>query len=81
MDYERLGYWIIIGINVSIVWTFRKQFYALYLDSGVKIIFSFIFAPFVYCYKFAKMVKVARDEWAEEIIEEHKSSRQTDANS
>ena len=81
MDYERLGYWIFIGINVSIVWTLRKQFYALYLDSGVKIFFSFIFAPFVACYNFAKVIKIARNEWAEEIIEEHKRSRQTNANS
>lgn len=73
MDNSEVGYWLIVGILAFTVFRLRRQFYALYLDEGIKFFFTFLFFPFIVFFRFGKAVREAREEWAEETIEKHKT--------
>jgi hypothetical protein len=75
VDDSEVGRFIIFASLVLTTWTFRKPFYAIYLEYGIRGFFIPIFAPFVAYSRFFRTLRHERDKWAEETIREHRDNK------
>ena len=75
MDNSEVGRFIIFACLVLTTWTFRKPFYAIYLEYGIRGFFAPLVVPFVTYFRFFRMLKEERNKWAEETIKNHRENR------
>ena len=75
MDSSEVGRVVILCSLILIVWTFRKPFYALYLEYGIRGFIAPLIVPFVVYSKFFRLLKQERNKWAEETIKEHRENK------
>lgn len=75
MDSSEVGRVVIIGSLILTVWTFRKPFYAIYLEYGIRGFLAPLIKPFVVYSKFFRLLRQERNKWAEETIRNHRENR------
>lgn len=78
MDNSDFAGLVIATFIFITAWRYRNIFYAMYVQGGV---FRMLFYPFVFYRQYRKIKAWATDEWAREVIDEHKKSTKTDTNS
>jgi hypothetical protein len=75
VDSAEVGRGIILASLILTVWTFRKPFYAIYLEYGLKGFFAPLVAPFVAYSKFMRSLRDERNKWADETIKNHRENK------
>lgn len=75
MDDSEVGRFIIFASLVLTTWTFRKPFYAIYLEYGIRGFFAPLIAPFVTYSHFFRSLRDERNKWAEKTIREHRDNK------
>ena len=75
MDSAEVGRAVILGSLILTVWTFRKPFYAVYLEYGIRGFIAPLIMPFVVYSKFFRLLKEERNKWAEQTIREHRENK------
>ena len=75
MDSAEVGRAVILGSLILTVWTFRKPFYAVYLEYGIRGFIAPLITPFVVYSKFFRLLKEERNKWAEQTIREHRENK------